>query len=108
MFHIIPACMSFMFYSVILWTNTFLLLCLQAVQLQSDKSPSSASLVSPATLLGGEQMTFISRIPSPSLILHNLAHTCVFNGRQVIPQQGQMLESFIKFEYRINQKFYQI
>ncbi|XP_073697431.1 Fanconi anemia group G protein [Garra rufa] len=51
-----------------------------AVQLQSDKSSSSASLVCPATLLGGEQMTFISRIPSPCLILHSLAHTCVFNG----------------------------
>uniref|UniRef100_A0A8C1MMB1 FA complementation group G n=1 Tax=Cyprinus carpio TaxID=7962 RepID=A0A8C1MMB1_CYPCA len=52
-----------------------------AVQLQSDKSSSSASLVSLATLLGGEQMTFISRVPSPSLSLHTLAHTCVFNGR---------------------------
>ncbi|XP_058633404.1 Fanconi anemia group G protein isoform X3 [Onychostoma macrolepis] len=51
-----------------------------AVQLQSDKISSSASLVSPATLLGGEQMTFISRVPSPSLILHTLAHTCVVNG----------------------------
>ncbi|XP_016333169.1 Fanconi anemia group G protein homolog [Sinocyclocheilus anshuiensis] len=51
-----------------------------AVQLHSDKSSSSASLVSLATLLGGEQMTFISRVPSPSLILHTLAHTCVFNG----------------------------
>ncbi|KAK2911830.1 hypothetical protein Q8A67_003963 [Cirrhinus molitorella] len=50
-----------------------------AVQLQSDKSSSSTSLVCPATL-SGEQMTFISRIPSPSLILHSLAHTCVFNG----------------------------
>ncbi|XP_043094356.1 Fanconi anemia group G protein isoform X2 [Puntigrus tetrazona] len=51
-----------------------------AVQLQSDKNSSCASLVSPATLLGGEQMTFISRVPSPSLILHTLAHTCVSNG----------------------------
>lgn len=51
-----------------------------AVQLQSDKSSSSASLVSPAMLFGGAQMTFISRVPSPSLILHTLAHTCVFNG----------------------------
>uniref|UniRef100_A0A672T0C0 Fanconi anemia group G protein homolog n=1 Tax=Sinocyclocheilus grahami TaxID=75366 RepID=A0A672T0C0_SINGR len=51
-----------------------------AVQLRSDKSSSSASVVSLATLLGGEQMTFISRVPSPSLILHTLAHTCVFNG----------------------------
>lgn len=80
--------------SVILLNDTFLLLCLQAVQLQSDKSSSSASLVSPAVLFGGAQMTFISRVPSPSLILHTLAHTCVFNGRQVIPQQGQMLESY--------------
>uniref|UniRef100_A0A672T3L2 FA complementation group G n=1 Tax=Sinocyclocheilus grahami TaxID=75366 RepID=A0A672T3L2_SINGR len=63
-----------------LLNNTFLLLCLQAVQLQSDKSSSSASLVSPAMLFGGVQMTFISRVPSPSLILHTLAHTCVFNG----------------------------
>ncbi|XP_026106237.1 Fanconi anemia group G protein [Carassius auratus] len=51
-----------------------------AVQLQSDKSSSSASLVSPAMLFGGAQMSFISRVPSPSLILHTLAHTCVFNG----------------------------
>ncbi|XP_016368391.1 Fanconi anemia group G protein homolog [Sinocyclocheilus rhinocerous] len=51
-----------------------------AVQLQSDKSSSSASLVSPAMLFGGVQMTFISRVPSPSLILHTLAHTCVVNG----------------------------
>ncbi|KAK9974506.1 hypothetical protein ABG768_022596 [Culter alburnus] len=51
-----------------------------AVQLQSDKSSPSASLVSPAMLLGGEQMTFISRVPSSSIILHTLAHTCVFNG----------------------------
>ncbi|XP_059403857.1 Fanconi anemia group G protein [Carassius carassius] len=51
-----------------------------AVQLQSDKSSSSATLVSPAVLFGGAQMTFISRVPSPSLILHTLAHTCVFNG----------------------------
>uniref|UniRef100_A0A8C1XBG0 FA complementation group G n=1 Tax=Cyprinus carpio TaxID=7962 RepID=A0A8C1XBG0_CYPCA len=50
-----------------------------AVQLQSDKSSSSASLVSLAVLLGGAQMTFISRVPSPSLSLHTLAHTCVFN-----------------------------
>lgn len=59
-----------------------------AVQLQSDKSSSSASLVSLATLLGGEQMTFISRVPSPSLSLHTLAHTCVFNGRYT---QGKVL-----------------
>ncbi|KAG1937327.1 Fanconi anemia group G protein [Pimephales promelas] len=51
-----------------------------AVQLQADKSSSSASLVSPDTLLGGEQMTFICRVPSSSLILHTLAHTCVLNG----------------------------
>lgn len=51
-----------------------------AVQLQSDKSLSSFSLVSPAMLLGGEQMSFISRVPSPSLILHTLANTCVLNG----------------------------
>lgn len=51
-----------------------------AVQLQSDKSSSSFSLVSPAMLLGGEQMSFISRVPSPSLILHTLANTCVLNG----------------------------
>lgn len=73
--------------------NTFLMFCLQAVQLQSDKSSSSALLVSPAILLGVEQMTFISSVPSPTLILHSLAHTCVFNGRQVIPQQGQMFDS---------------
>ncbi|KAI2664500.1 hypothetical protein H4Q32_002725 [Labeo rohita] len=46
-----------------------------AVQLQSDKSSSSALLVSPAILLGVEQMTFISSVPSPTLILHSLAHT---------------------------------
>jgi len=75
-----------------LLNNTFLFLCLQAVQLQADKSSSSASLVSPDTLLGGEQMTFICRVPSSSLILHTLAHTCVLNGRQVIPQKGPMLD----------------
>uniref|UniRef100_A0A8C1F804 FA complementation group G n=1 Tax=Cyprinus carpio carpio TaxID=630221 RepID=A0A8C1F804_CYPCA len=48
-----------------------------AVQLQSDKSSSIASLVSPAVLFGGAQMTFISRVPSPSRILHTLAHTCL-------------------------------
>ncbi|XP_056601041.1 Fanconi anemia group G protein isoform X2 [Triplophysa dalaica] len=51
-----------------------------AVQQQSDKCPSSASLVSPDLLLGGEQMTFINRVPSPSLILYTLAHACVLNG----------------------------
>ncbi|XP_056314227.1 Fanconi anemia group G protein [Danio aesculapii] len=51
-----------------------------AVQLQSEKGLSSFSLVSPAMLLGGEQMSFISRVPSPSLILHTLANTCVLNG----------------------------
>ncbi|XP_057209676.1 Fanconi anemia group G protein isoform X2 [Triplophysa rosa] len=51
-----------------------------AVQRQSDKCPSTASLVSPDLLLGGEQMTFINRVPSPSLILYTLAHACVLNG----------------------------
>ncbi|XP_067294492.1 Fanconi anemia group G protein [Pseudorasbora parva] len=51
-----------------------------AVQLQSDKGSSSVSLVSPDTLLGGEQITFISRVPFSSLILYTLAHTCVLNG----------------------------
>ncbi|KAA0717311.1 hypothetical protein E1301_Tti012235 [Triplophysa tibetana] len=51
-----------------------------AVQQQSDKYPTSASLVSPDLLLGGEQMTLINRVPSSSLILYTLAHTCVLNG----------------------------
>ncbi|XP_051543183.1 Fanconi anemia group G protein isoform X3 [Myxocyprinus asiaticus] len=51
-----------------------------AIQLQSDKSSSSASLVSPAMLLAGDQMTCISRVPSPSLILHSLARTCMLNS----------------------------
>ncbi|XP_051543177.1 Fanconi anemia group G protein isoform X2 [Myxocyprinus asiaticus] len=57
-------------------------LCLlySAIQLQSDKSSSSASLVSPAMLLAGDQMTCISRVPSPSLILHSLARTCMLNS----------------------------
>ncbi|TRY81803.1 hypothetical protein DNTS_023126, partial [Danionella cerebrum] len=46
-----------------------------AVQLECNNSSPSTSLVSPALLLGGEQMTFMSRVPSPSLILHSLAHS---------------------------------
>ncbi|XP_073716332.1 Fanconi anemia group G protein [Misgurnus anguillicaudatus] len=51
-----------------------------AVQLPTVKCPSSASLVSPDLLLGAEQMTFINRVPSPSLILYTLAHACALNG----------------------------
>lgn len=51
-------------------------------------------------LLGGEQMSFISRVPSSSFILHTLANTCVLNGRQVIPLQAQMLDYINKYEYK--------
>lgn len=50
---------------------------------ERDLSSTSIPLISPDVLIGGQQISFICRIPSPAYILHTLGYRCVLSDRQV-------------------------